>query len=89
MQPKFFKTANDFRQWLAKNHSTQTELLVGFHKKASGKPSMTWPESVDQALCFGWIMTAKKEETRHRRLQQLIVASLAGERLKQFVSKKK
>jgi len=55
MKPTFFKTPADFRKWLAKNHSSATELLVGFYKKGSGKPSITWPESVDEALCFGWI----------------------------------
>jgi uncharacterized protein YdeI (YjbR/CyaY-like superfamily) len=55
MQPHFFKTPADFRKWLARNHSSATELLVGFYKKDSGKPSITWPESVDEALCFGWI----------------------------------
>jgi uncharacterized protein YdeI (YjbR/CyaY-like superfamily) len=55
MQPHFFKTPADFRAWLAKNHASATELLVGFYKKDSGKPSITWPESVDEALCFGWI----------------------------------
>jgi uncharacterized protein YdeI (YjbR/CyaY-like superfamily) len=55
MKPKFFAKATDFRKWLAKNHATETELLVGFYKTKSGKPSMTWPESVDQALCYGWI----------------------------------
>ena len=55
MEPHFFKTSADFRKWLAKNHASATELLVGFYKKDSGKPSITWPESVDEALCFGWI----------------------------------
>jgi len=55
MKPHFFATPADFRNWLAKNHSSASELLVGFYKKDSGKPSITWPESVDQALCFGWI----------------------------------
>lgn len=55
MKPTFFKTPNDFRKWLAKHHETERELLVGFYKKSTGKPSITWPESVDQALCFGWI----------------------------------
>ena len=55
MAPHFFETPEDFRKWLAENHSTETELLVGFQKKNTGKPSITWPESVDQALCFGWI----------------------------------
>src|SRR5262245_60180177 len=55
MKPKFFATPAAFRAWLERHHGTKTELLVGFHKKASGRPSMTWPESVDEALCFGWI----------------------------------
>jgi uncharacterized protein YdeI (YjbR/CyaY-like superfamily) len=55
MKPRFFPTPADFRAWLEANHETETELLVGFHKKGSGKPSITWPESVDEALCFGWI----------------------------------
>jgi uncharacterized protein YdeI (YjbR/CyaY-like superfamily) len=55
MEPTFFATPEDFRAWLEAHHHTETELLVGFHKKGSGRPSITWPESVDQALCFGWI----------------------------------
>ena len=55
MKPRFFKTPEDFRAWLEKNHETAKELLVGFWKRDSGKPSITWPESVDEALCVGWI----------------------------------
>jgi uncharacterized protein YdeI (YjbR/CyaY-like superfamily) len=55
MTPRFFRSASTFRAWLAKNHAAEAELLVGFHKKGSGRASMTWPESVDEALCFGWI----------------------------------
>jgi uncharacterized protein YdeI (YjbR/CyaY-like superfamily) len=55
MQPKFFKSPSDFRKWLAVHHANATELLVGFYKEDTGKPSITWPESVDEALCFGWI----------------------------------
>jgi uncharacterized protein YdeI (YjbR/CyaY-like superfamily) len=55
MEPTFFATPDDFRAWLEEHHETSTELLVGYHKKGSGQPSMTWPESVDEALCFGWI----------------------------------
>jgi uncharacterized protein YdeI (YjbR/CyaY-like superfamily) len=55
MEPTFFATPEDFRAWLKEHHENETELLVGFHKKGSGRPSITWPESVDQALCFGWI----------------------------------
>ena len=53
--PKFFPSPDQFRKWLEKNHEKENELLVGYYKKQSGKPSITWPESVDQALCFGWI----------------------------------
>jgi uncharacterized protein YdeI (YjbR/CyaY-like superfamily) len=55
MEPTFFATPGDFRAWLQEHHEAESELLVGFHKKGSGRPSITWPESVDQALCFGWI----------------------------------
>ncbi len=51
----FFTTQAHFRKWLEKNHKKETELLVGFYKVGSGKASITWPQSVDQALCFGWI----------------------------------
>src|SRR5262249_45538775 len=57
---KFFRTPRDFETWLEKNHATATELWVGFYKKDSGKPSITWLESVDQALCFGWIDGIRK-----------------------------
>jgi uncharacterized protein YdeI (YjbR/CyaY-like superfamily) len=60
LKPKFFRTPADFRTWLEKNHATAAELLVGFRKRNSGKPSITWPESVDQALCFGWIDGVRK-----------------------------
>ncbi|SHM22702.1 Uncharacterized conserved protein YdeI, YjbR/CyaY-like superfamily, DUF1801 family [Chitinophaga jiangningensis] len=60
MKPTFFTKAADFRKWLEKNHDTATELIVGFYKTSSGKPSITWPESVDQALCFGWIDGVRK-----------------------------
>ena len=51
----FFATPEEFLAWLEEHHDVADELWVGFYKKASGKPSITWPESVDQALCFGWI----------------------------------
>ena len=60
LKPTFFTTPVKFRQWLRKNHASATELWVGLHKKGSGKPSMSWPESVDQALCFGWIDGLRK-----------------------------
>lgn len=55
MKPTFFKSQSDFRKWLEKHHDNSRELLVGFYKKGSRLPSITWPESVDEALCFGWI----------------------------------
>jgi uncharacterized protein YdeI (YjbR/CyaY-like superfamily) len=55
LKATFFPTPADFRAWLEKNHTAESELLVGFYKKDSGKRSITWPESVDAALCFGWI----------------------------------
>ena len=60
MIPKFFKTPSAFGKWLAVNHAKSKELWVGFYKKDSGKPSITWPESVDEALCFGWIDGLRK-----------------------------
>jgi uncharacterized protein YdeI (YjbR/CyaY-like superfamily) len=54
-RPTFFPTPAGFRTWLEAHHHKLREQLVGFHKKSSGKPSITWPESVDAALCFGWI----------------------------------
>jgi len=60
MDVKFFKTPSKFRAWLEANHDKAQELWVGYYKKDSGKPSMTWPESVDQALCFGWIDGIRK-----------------------------
>lgn len=60
MSPTFFPTQQDFRKWLEENHQTKTELLVGFYKVGTKKPTMTWSESVDQALCFGWIDGVRK-----------------------------
>ncbi|HLO57886.1 MAG TPA: YdeI/OmpD-associated family protein [Bacteroidales bacterium] len=51
----FFKNRDEFREWLQNHYKTKKELVVGFYKTKTGKPSMTWSESVDQALCFGWI----------------------------------
>ncbi|HYB95279.1 MAG TPA: YdeI/OmpD-associated family protein [Vicinamibacterales bacterium] len=55
MKPTFFETAAQFRAWLEKHHQTADEIIVGFYRKDSGKPSITWSEAVDEALCFGWI----------------------------------
>ena len=60
MKIKYFKSAHDFRRWLEKNHASTPELWVGYHKKSSKQPSMSWPESVDEALCFGWIDGIRK-----------------------------
>ena len=60
MNPRFFPTPSAFRRWLNVNHGKAKELLVGFYKKSSGKPSITWPESVDEALCLGWIDGVRK-----------------------------
>jgi uncharacterized protein YdeI (YjbR/CyaY-like superfamily) len=60
MEPRFFATPAEFRAWFEENHSTESLLWVGFYKRATGKPSITWPESVDQALCFGWIDGLRK-----------------------------
>jgi uncharacterized protein YdeI (YjbR/CyaY-like superfamily) len=60
MEPTFFQTKNQFRKWFEANHLKEKELLVGFYKVGSGKPSITWPESVDEALCFGWIDGIRK-----------------------------
>jgi len=54
-KPRFFQDAAAFRAWLAKHHRTARELVVGFYKKHTGRPSIDWPESVAEALCFGWI----------------------------------
>lgn len=54
-QPVFFPSQKDFRSWLEENYQNSAEVLVGYYKLKTGKPSMTWSESVDQAICFGWI----------------------------------
>lgn len=55
MDVKFFRTPDELRAWLEEHHATERELWVGYYKKGSGRRSITWPESVDEALCFGWI----------------------------------
>lgn len=59
-QPTYFPTEADFRRWLVANHETMPELLVGFWKKGTDKPSIDWPQARDQALCFGWIDGVRK-----------------------------
>ena len=58
--PVFFASGEEFRAWLARHHATATELWVGFHRKHTRRPSLTWPESVDAALAFGWIDGVRK-----------------------------
>jgi uncharacterized protein YdeI (YjbR/CyaY-like superfamily) len=60
MDAMFFETPAEFCAWLEQHHATSQELWVGYYKKASGRPSLTWPESVDEALCFGWIDGLRK-----------------------------
>ena len=55
MNPIFFASPAEFREWLEKHHATEREVYVGYWKKHTGKPSLTWAESVDEALCYGWI----------------------------------
>jgi uncharacterized protein YdeI (YjbR/CyaY-like superfamily) len=66
MTPTFFAAPEEFRAWLEAHHDTERELLVGFHKVGSGRPSITWPQSVDQALCFGWIDGVRRRIDDHR-----------------------
>lgn len=63
----YFRTPLEFRRWLERNHASATELWVGYYKRDSGTPSITWPESVDEALCFGWIDGVRKsiDETKY------------------------
>jgi uncharacterized protein YdeI (YjbR/CyaY-like superfamily) len=56
----YFKTPAELRRWFRANHAKADELWIGFHKKKSGQPSITWPESVDEALCVGWIDGIRK-----------------------------
>ena len=60
MKVTFFRSPSDLRKWLESHHATTKELWVGYYKKSSGKSSITWPESVDEALCFGWIDGIRK-----------------------------
>jgi uncharacterized protein YdeI (YjbR/CyaY-like superfamily) len=66
MEPKFFRSPSQFRVWLERNHATKPELWVGFYKKGVGEKGITYPEAVDEALCFGWIdgLTRSIDESR-------------------------
>jgi uncharacterized protein YdeI (YjbR/CyaY-like superfamily) len=60
MNPVFFATPDELRAWLIEHHDSERELWVGLHKKSTGRASITWPELVDQLLCFGWIDGVRK-----------------------------
>lgn len=64
-EPRFFTTSAEFRQWLERHAGGSTELIVGFHKVGSDLPSMRWPESVDEALCYGWIDGVRRRIDEH------------------------
>ena len=64
-EPRFFATPEEFRAWLDQHHADERELWVGFHKKGSGRPSITWQEAVAEALCFGWIDGVRRSVDEH------------------------
>jgi uncharacterized protein YdeI (YjbR/CyaY-like superfamily) len=70
LETRYFETPAEFRAWLAENHSTATEIGVVFHSRASGKPTMTWSDAVDQALCFGWIDSVARRLDDTSRVQR-------------------
>jgi uncharacterized protein YdeI (YjbR/CyaY-like superfamily) len=70
LKPIFFAGADEFRAWLEKHHDTETEVFVGFYKKATGKQTMTWSEAVDEALCFGWIDSVMRRIDEERHMQR-------------------
>src|SRR3954467_2850405 len=63
--PRFFRTPKELQRWLKSNHTKASELWVGFHKVGTGKRSITWPQSVDEALCVGWIDGIRKRLDDH------------------------
>ncbi len=67
----FFSTPAELRAWLEEHAASASELWVGFHKKGSGKPTLTWAEVVDEALCFGWIDGKAQGIDEHRYRQRL------------------
>lgn len=70
-KPIFFASASELRAWLKKNHRTATELWVGCYKKATGKPTVTWQEMVDEVLCFGWIDGLRRGIDEHSFMQRI------------------
>jgi uncharacterized protein YdeI (YjbR/CyaY-like superfamily) len=69
-EPIFFDSPQAFYDWLEQHHDTETEVWVGYWKKATGKPSLTWSQAVDQALCFGWIDTRSKSIDAESHMQR-------------------
>jgi uncharacterized protein YdeI (YjbR/CyaY-like superfamily) len=67
-EPLYFETLSAWMKWLAKNHASAEAQWVGFYKRGSGRPSITWPESVDGALCYGWIDGLRQsiDDTRYK-----------------------
>lgn len=66
MTIKYFAAPDDFRAWLAQHHADVVELWVGYYKKETGEPSVTWPETVEEALCFGWVDGIRKNVDERR-----------------------
>jgi uncharacterized protein YdeI (YjbR/CyaY-like superfamily) len=66
MDPVYFQEQNEFRKWLEKNHNKESEIIVGYYKVGTHKPSMTWSQSVDQAICFGWIDGIRRSIDKER-----------------------
>ena len=66
MNPVYFQNQSEFREWLEKNHNKESEIIVGYYKVGTGKPCMTWSQSVDQAICFGWIDGIRRSVDKER-----------------------
>lgn len=66
MDPVYFQDQNEFRKWLEKNHNKESEIIAGYYKVWTGKPSPTWSQSVDQAICFGWIDGIRRSIDKER-----------------------
>jgi uncharacterized protein YdeI (YjbR/CyaY-like superfamily) len=91
MKIRFFRTPADFRKWLEKHHRAGRELWVGYYKTSSGKASMTWPETQPasyQRAVNWWVVSARQEATRLKRLKRLTEESARGKRIAQFTRRK-
>ena len=96
MTARYFTNAAEFRRWLAAHHASERELLVGFYKKASGTPGISYKEAVDEALCYGWIDGIKKRVDEHRythrfspRKADSIWSNVNARRLKELLAAKR